>query len=143
MRLTVRFDTPLIAKELNEKEWQLMAPLLATIWGDHNFYVEVPIGFVTDFASVPRLPFIYTLFGGKAKKPATLHDYLYAHGSTPLDKKIADEVLFAAMVTNGNNWYQRWGFYLAVRIFGGTHFKFRTVTPALEIDHGRNSEKTS
>ena len=41
--------------------------------------ITVEPGFITDFASVPRFPFIYDLLGDTAHKPAVIHDYLYHH----------------------------------------------------------------
>lgn len=41
----------------------------------HGMFI-VPAGFVTDFASVPRMPFAFWLTGDTAHAAATLHDYL-------------------------------------------------------------------
>ena len=38
--------------------------------------IIVPAGYVTDFASVPRLPFAYWLTGDTAHASAVVHDYL-------------------------------------------------------------------
>lgn len=57
--------------------------------------VVVPRGFVTDFASVPRVPGAYWLVGGRAKWEATIHDYLYRE--LHLGRKVADEVFLEAM----------------------------------------------
>ena len=40
--------------------------------------ITVPAGFVTDYDSVPRLPFMYWILGGKRHKAAVVHDYLYS-----------------------------------------------------------------
>ena len=39
--------------------------------------ITVPTGFLTDFASVPRMPFVFLLFGDVAHEAAVIHDYLY------------------------------------------------------------------
>ena len=39
--------------------------------------VEIATGFETDLASVPRIPLVYSLWGGKAHREGVLHDYLY------------------------------------------------------------------
>jgi hypothetical protein len=54
--------------------WRLIRPLIfeSAIRG----VIEVPAGFVTDFASVPRLPIAFWLFGDTAHAPAVIHDYL-------------------------------------------------------------------
>lgn len=40
--------------------------------------------FETDFSSVPRLPFIYELWGDREHKASALHDYLYRIDSVPV-----------------------------------------------------------
>lgn len=124
MKLKVEFLTPLIVEELEGKNWRLVAFFMAKVTGDKTSFIEVPKGFKTDFASVPRLPLIYSLFGNRAQKPAVLHDYLYSMGGSENEREIADEVFFAAMVTNENPWYQRYPMYMAVRAFGGIAFNY-------------------
>ncbi len=65
--------------------------------------IVVPKGFVTDFASVPRLPFIYLFFGGIGDEEAVIHDWLYtaphrAHGScgSEVTRAVADRVFRGA-----------------------------------------------
>lgn len=36
----------------------------------------IPLGFSVDFASVPRLPLMYAMFGGRYARSAGAHDYL-------------------------------------------------------------------
>lgn len=67
--------------------------------------IIVPEGFVTDFASVPRIPFIYMLLGNLGNSAACLHDFLYTpphepqkFGCSPVTRKIADKVLQGAIV---------------------------------------------
>lgn len=75
-----RFLTKLRVERLpnknGRKQWQLTDWLIyeSTTIG----LILVPPGYVTDFASVPRLPLIYFLFGGQSDEEATLHDYLYS-----------------------------------------------------------------
>lgn len=81
-----------------------------------NQVFTVPVGFYTDFASVPRLGMIYALLGDCAHEPAVVHDWLYYSAIT--DKAMADKVLLEAMDVIGIPWYQRWPIYLGVK-FGG------------------------
>lgn len=78
--------------------------------------LTVPAGFVTDFASVPRWPFAYWLWGGAAKGPAILHDWLYA--THRLTRQQADAVFLEAMGDIGLWAWRRWPMWLAVRGFG-------------------------
>lgn len=81
--------------------------------------VCVPKGFVTDFASVPRLPVIWWLFGGIAKRPAVIHDYLYS--CKDVSRSQADAVLKEAMEANGDGWFNRSAFWAGVRVGGSSH----------------------
>ena len=55
----------------------------------------IPEGFVTDLSSVPRLPLIYWLYGGRARKAAVPHDFLYQ--THICAKAVADRVFLEAM----------------------------------------------
>jgi len=95
--------------------WQLTEDFyyLSEVLG---YIVKVPKGFVTDFASVPRLPVIWWLFGGIAKRPAVVHDYMYSVSG--ISRKQADAVLKEAMKANGDGWFNRTCFWAGVRIGG-------------------------
>lgn len=58
--------------------------------------ITVPREFITDFASVPRLPFAYLLAGGRAPGPAVVHDYLYQHPEWD-DRELADTIFREAL----------------------------------------------
>lgn len=82
--------------------------------------IVVPEGFETDFASVPRLPFMYLLTGGTAEASATIHDWLccgaYARGEITWQE--AALVFHEAMKAEGVPAWRRWAMYWAVRLFG-------------------------
>ncbi len=81
-----------------------------------NQLITVPVGFFTDFASVPRLGIVYSLLGDRAHEPAVIHDWLYYSALTTKD--VADEVLFEAMGVMGlSNWI-KYPIYWGVK-FGG------------------------
>jgi len=124
MKLKVRFDSPLWVECLTDKNWKILADFKATITGDISYQLVVPKDFETDFASVPRLPLIYELLGDSSQKPAVLHDYLYAMGGNDVNRQIADNIMLAAMLTNGNSWYQRWFIFAAIRVFGHLFFNY-------------------
>ncbi len=78
--------------------------------------LTVPVGFYTDFASVPRIGIIYAMLGDTAHEPAVVHDWLYYLGLVP--RELADQVLLEAMgVINVPAW-RRWPIYWGVRIGG-------------------------
>jgi hypothetical protein len=97
--------------------WRLLADFITRVDepGVGCYRITVPAGFETDLASVPRLPLAYALFGGRARRSAILHDFLY---ETQAGKDYADEVFLAAMKAEGVGLATRWIMYWAVRAFG-------------------------
>ncbi len=76
--------------------------------------ITVPVGFDTDFASVPRVPIVYWLTGDTARKAAVIHDWLYREQKHP--RRIADAVLYEAS-DNEPRW-RRLAMWAGVRVFG-------------------------
>ncbi len=96
-------------------EWCLGSPLL--YWSDTmQDTVAVPAGFITDLASVPRVPFIWFLAGGAGNLAAVIHDYLYR--STQIEKRVADQVFYEALLDTGTPRWRAWLMYQAVVLFG-------------------------
>jgi hypothetical protein len=79
-------------------------------------HVQVPMGFVTDFASVPRLFWTALPPDGDYTYAAILHDYLYWNQAT--DKATADLVLKAAMEDFGVSAAQAFAVYNGVKVGG-------------------------
>ena len=95
--------------------WKLVNPLLyqSVIF---NGVTTAPQNFKTDFASVPRVPIAYMLFGDRAHREAVIHDFLY---QTHLVKKhTADRIFLEAMKLRKKPFYVRWPMYWGV-ILGG------------------------
>lgn len=108
---------PSVTWDSSRKYWILTSEL---IWeDDENGKIVVPVGYHTNFASVPRIPLIFTIFGGRANIPAILHDYLYEY-EPHINKETADKIFLAAMKSEDDpSWaWQRRMMYLAVRLFG-------------------------
>lgn len=77
------------------KKWITLAPLVyVSSVADRR--IVVPAEFITDLASVPRLPLAYMLAGDRAPGPAVVHDYLYQLPSWG-DRALADAIFFEAM----------------------------------------------
>lgn len=107
--------TPLLVESLTDTDWRIFADFRyrsAVL----KAVVVVPQGFVTDFASVPRVPLAYWLAGGIANKPACIHDWLYRSCGCP--RADADAVFKEAMELSGIVLWRRQGMYMAVRTFG-------------------------
>lgn len=117
-----KFLTPLKVELIDQSKgiWQLTAPLV--FWsGFFGQEIEVPAGFITDFASVPRIPVAYLLAGGDFQAPATLHDYLYRSGI--VTRAIADGMLSEACVVSGVPAWRTFIAWLGVRLFGWAHYQ--------------------
>lgn len=113
-------EVRLISSSFHKRQWQLVAPLRykTFIYGNGTPWtvLEVPMGFVTDFASVPRIPVVWWMAGALAQRPAVVHDYLYRTQKT--SRKLADAIFNEAMQVDGGKPVRRVLMYWAVRLFG-------------------------
>ena len=114
----IEFITNPIVEVLDDT-WNVLRADFVVKYYEHIFLIEE--GFITDFASVPRVPFAYTLFANKAKKSALLHDYLYS--KRMYSRAECDRAFLCAMEKEGLNWATRQAMYRAVRLFGGKHYE--------------------
>jgi hypothetical protein len=90
--------------------------------------IIVPRGFITDFASVPRVPILFTLWGNRSHHEAVIHDYLGRAGSRPdVDYDTWNNIFYEAMVVREKPWYIRYPMYWGVCIGGREFFKKRGV----------------
>jgi hypothetical protein len=126
----VHFLSALVVEKLHGKQWRVERPFMAKVTFDVPDVEEVlvvPEGFLTDFASVPRVPVAYLLFGDKAHRSALLHDHLYA---LQRDREFADAVFYAAMRAEKLNAFQRGIMWTAVRVGGWPYYlKKQETTP--------------
>ncbi len=98
---------------LDNSMWRLIAP-----WVVPGTEICVPRGFRTDFASVPRLPVVYWLFGGVGVRAATLHDWLYS--TQWKTRKEADQLFYEGLrALDGVSAWKAKCMWAAVRVFGG------------------------
>lgn len=74
--MEAQFFTELHSKDL-EGPWSVLTFPFAGYSAKYNVTWCAPPRFVTDFASVPRWPITYFLFGGKGKKNSVPHDLGY------------------------------------------------------------------
>src|SRR5688500_11341220 len=100
---TGRFLTALVLRELPDGDhFALEYPLVCDI--DGTAYT-VPAGFVTDFASVPRILWNILPPYGKHSRAAVLHDWLYVTGI--VDRATADRIFLLLMEALGVGWVTR------------------------------------
>lgn len=104
--------TKLIVEKVGENKWELHEPLIYI----GSVTVEVPVRFLTDFASIPKAFWSILHPSGRYARAAVVHDYLYAtHKYT---RKRSDQIFKEGMKVLGVNWFVRGIMYNAVRWFG-------------------------
>jgi len=132
----VVYGTYLDVREKADGVFELTAPLYGNVIIDGELYeCIVPVGFITDFCSVPRVPFAYMLFGGKYNKTGTLHDALYGnwheikliHAAeryyVPITKELADGILYRSLLDEGASKFTAYMMYQGVNVFGSAFYK--------------------
>lgn len=116
--------------------WRLLAEL-AFSSEVLNRLIIVPEGFVTDFASVPRLPLAYLLFGNVAREAAVVHDFLYSTGAC--SRKLADDVFAEASKACNVAAWRRGPMWFGVRLFGWWGNRYRAA-PAVGAEQNPAGE---
>jgi Protein of unknown function (DUF1353) len=114
-----RFTAILLVSPLADgKTWVVMRPFGYDVGAEGSAdHVDVPVGFQTDFASIPRPFWIILPKWGRYGNAAVVHDWLYWAQTRP--RAAADHVLNEAMRVLGVGAVTRLLIYRAVRLFGG------------------------
>src|SRR5688500_13813630 len=90
------FLTDLDLRDLGDGEhFMLLAPLVYR--ADDSRVFTIPAGFVTDFASIPRVMWVRYPKSGPWNKAAVLHDWLYVQNG--VTRSEADGLFKEAMET--------------------------------------------
>ena len=97
------------------RHWIVRQPLTYRI-GVSNASVTVPIGFVTDFASIPQALQSIIRQNGLYILPAVVHDYLYWKQACTREQ--ADQILLLGMIENKVADVHRVAIHAAVRAAG-------------------------
>ena len=86
--------------------------------------VKVPKGFMTDYASVPRIFRNIVNTYGNHGRAAVVHDFLYSKECVlEITREEADKIFLEIMEECQVNCIKRQFMYRTVRIFGKSHFK--------------------
>lgn len=113
------FRTPLIVKVLNDGDkYQLVTGFFYYRENSDLPDIVVPEGFITDFASVPRLFWSILPPFGRYSKSAVLHDFLceeWKEGKN--SRKFADDVFLESMKAVNVNSLVAYILYYSVRIY--------------------------
>ena len=118
-----RFVTTLKTEQTDRRTYTLLDDLVLA--DEEQRTIIVPAGFITDFASIKVLhnAFLFVLFAlvsGYGNYAATVHDWLYEHGS--MTRKQADAVLYRALRAEGVARWRAWLFWAGVRIGGAKQY---------------------
>lgn len=120
------FTENLIVSPLpNGKTWVLRRDFSYDV-GEENSgeTIQVPAGFITDFASVPRVLWVLFPRWGKYGNAAVVHDYLYWMQQDEYRRKRADEIFLEGMRDAlGVGAMKAYTLYLSVRAGGWAAWK--------------------
>ena len=98
--------------------WMLQSPLIHEFGKNDRFFIIVPRGFVTDFASIPQpLEILHARISiGRYGNAAVVHDYLYWRQDCTREQ--SDKILEIAMEEAGVSFLERKLIYETVRQLG-------------------------
>ena len=116
--MTSIFLTPLRVEQISEDGngvWRLTAPLRYAS-ALLNGIITAETDFVTDFASVPRLPLVWLIAGGCADKAAVIHDLLTQ--CIGVSWGVAASVFLECMGASGVPWWRRRLMFSFVKAYG-------------------------
>ena len=81
---------------------------------------EIPSGFVTDFASIPKFSRVTINRIGKAVMAFVIHDWLRTKEGQIMPTAACDMALYEFMILLGESWYTSNKVYYSLRCFGWT-----------------------
>ena len=102
----------------DRKLWQVED---AVCWVWNGGMIEVPVGFCTDLASIPRPLTLLQKTYGNLNRAAILHDWAYytrgkVHAEFTITRKEADDLFYKVLIVDGVARWRAWTMYYAVRI---------------------------
>lgn len=111
------FTAPLIAEKIGPRLWRTYREFYYCVGAkDSKERIDVPVGFKTDFASIPRLFWLFLPPDGQYTQAAVLHDFLCV--SKRYSKLRTSEIFHEAMRVLGVGRRTARLMFLAVQWFG-------------------------
>lgn len=111
-----------LVDDVVDAQWELLVPF--TYQSDvAKQTFTAPQGFVTNFCSVPHIPFAAEFFCDRARRAGVIHDWLYEGQVPGITREMADEVLREMCLLCGLPHWTAESFYLGVRAGGAAHWK--------------------
>ena len=112
-----QFTTPLVVKKIGKQKWKLLESFEYHVKKyPSKEIIKVPAGFITDFASVPKIFQHIIKPDGKHSKADVIHDYCYVTGI--YSKFKADRIFLEAMKVLHVKFWKRQVMFYAVLLFG-------------------------
>lgn len=104
------------------KDKLILSPLDDGRYVVYKDYKDIPAGFITDGASIPR--FLWRIidhpFQSDYIEVYVKHDYDYSVGE--ISRAEADEKMLEGLKAKGMGYFKRYTIYWAVRLFGASHY---------------------
>lgn len=121
-----KFENALDVQFIDGHNWRVQEDFYydtdVRLTGYPHDQVIVPKGFITDFASIPRILWDILPPAGSYGKAAVIHDFLYRTKSLATRGE-ADAVLLEAMKVSGVDWLTRQVIYWGVRVGGRRSYR--------------------
>ncbi len=113
----------LLVKDLMNGKFELVDDYVYQI---EEYSIRVTKGFVTDYASIPRIFRPIVLPYSKHSGASVVHDYLYSKGcNLNIERKKADKIFLEILKEEGVNSILARLMYIAVRVFGKIRYKIK------------------
>lgn len=117
-------------QKIGHRLWRVTRPLIFELSCGER--VTVPINFITDGASCPKILWsLCSPMSGPQVEAAVLHDFLYSKDSSSLtkgilyshDRKQADQIFYDTMISNRTSKWKAKLIYRGVRLCGSRSWK--------------------
>ena len=116
------FTQPLTVTKITARMWRIERAFAYHVGSEESGdIIDVPWGFCTDFASVPRAFWIIFPPDGEYTQAPVLHDFLYF--TQTRTRLASDNIFLEAMKVLKVAWYTRYPIYWAVRSFAWLAWK--------------------
>lgn len=100
--------------------WEVIGPLKYRLpTPRESQLIVVPVGYLSDLASVPRLARrLVDTQGPTIRRPSVVHDYIYTSLTHRFTKREADTIFYNALIEEGTPTPLAWLMWQAVRLGG-------------------------
>ena len=113
--------TKLLVNDLMNGKFELFSDY---VYKTKEYLIKVPKGFVTDYASIPKLFRTVVLPYGEHSGASVIHDWLYSSMcNLDISREKADKIFLEILKEEKVNFLLRIVMYIAVRKFGRSRFR--------------------